>query len=316
MKKHLKEQVDAMNAFKQFCNDNQLAWQLVVAFANALTGLDVKIQSILNTESQQEENNKGVTRTKTEKKEDMANEAVAVAHALQAYAVSISDATLYDLMSVVFTTIMKSKSSSAISSCQLVHTTASGLPLIAIEPFGISNVVLNTLRDSIAVFALASPTTRNVITNKTVLTDNLTTLVDEGNVIMRKQLLKIGRQFKKTNPDFYNGLVENAKVITNNVHAKIRLTILDDVTNLPLADTDVEIEGTDLRGKTNSAGKITLSKVPAGKRNVIISKANYIGMTLEQVNFQRGHSITRKVEMSPAFDIPAETVAKKVAVKK
>jgi hypothetical protein len=316
MKKHLKEQVDAMNAFKKFCNDNQIVWQLVVGFANSLTGLGVKTQSIISTESQQEENNKGVTRTKAQKKEDMANEAVAIAHALQAYAVSISDATLYDLMSVVFTTIMKSKDTAAISACQLVFDTASGLPIDAIEIFGVSDAVLNTLRDSITIFSAASPTTRNVKTNKTVLTGSLTKLVDEGNTIMRKQLLKIGRQFKKTNPDFYNGLVENAKVIGNNVHAKIRLTVLDDVTNAPLVDADVVIEGTSLRGKTDSKGKITLSKVDAGKRNVIISKANYTTMTLEQVNFQRGHSITRTVELSPAFDVPAETIAKKETVKK
>lgn len=316
MKKHLKEQVDAMNAFKKFCRDNNLVWQAVVGFANGLTGLDVKIQSILNTESQQEENNKGVARTKTEKKEDMANEAVAVAHALQAYAVSISNATLYDLMSVVFTTIMKSKDSAAISACKLVHSTATGLPSAAIEAFGVSETVLDTLSNSIAVFETASPTTRNVITNKTVLTGNLKKLVGEGNTIMRKQLIKIGRQFKKTNPDFYEGLVANAKVINNNVHSKIRLIVLDDVTNMPVANADVEIEGTDLRGKTDSKGRLTISRVPEGKRNVTITKANYMSMTLEEVNFQRGHSITRTVEMSPAFDVPAETVAKKVTVKK
>jgi hypothetical protein len=127
---------------------------------------------------------------------------------------------------------------------------------------------------------------------------------------MRKQLLKIGRQFKKSNPDFYAGLVANAKVINNNIHSKIRLTVFDDVTEKVLDKALVVIDGTTIQGQTDAKGKITLSKVPEGKYNVIITKDNYIKMVLEDVVFQRGHSITRTVGMSPAFDVPAEKMAK------
>lgn len=313
MKKTLKSQVDTFTAFEKFCNDNQSIWNGTVAFGDGVTALGVKTQSIISTESQQEENNKGITRTKSERKMDMANEAVAVAHALQAYAISVEDSTLYELMSVVYSTIMKSKDSAAIASCELVYDTAHGLAPAAILPFGISAAVLTTLQQTITEFKGTAPATRNVVTHKTVLTNNCMELVSEANTIMRDQLLKLGRQFKKTHPDFYEGLVANAKVIYTSVHAKIRIKLFDDVTSKPLANAQVTVSGTELMGTSNAKGECTVNRVPAGKREVSISLEKYIGMTLT-INFQRGHSVTRTVEMAPAFDIPAlkETVKEKV----
>jgi len=311
MEKKLKEKVDALTAFENYCMENQSVWAFLIAFVNSVTALGVKIQSIFTTESQQEENNKGVTRTKQQKKQDMANEAVAVSQGLQAYAISISDMELFELMSRPYSHIMKSKDSPAIASCQLVRDTAIALPAEAIEPFGISEAVLNTLSQSITDFKDAAPTTRNVIAHKTVLTNNCAQLVNEGNMIMRKQLLKIGRQFKKTNPDFYAGLVANAKVGSHAVHAKIRIKLYDDVTSAPLANATVSISGTELSGMTNSKGACTITRVPQGQRTVSIVLSNYIPMELE-INFQRGHSATRTVQLSPAFDIPAVKEAERV----
>ncbi|MFI5218651.1 MAG: hypothetical protein ACHQNT_04110 [Bacteroidia bacterium] len=313
MKKHLKEKVDAMTAFKNFCDQNQIVWSAVVAFATAIAALGVKIQSIFTTESQQEENNKGVTRTKGQKKTDMANEAVAVAEGLQAFAIDSGNEQLYDSMGIAFTTIMKAKDPGAISKCQLVFDTASGIPIIDLQPYGISATVLNTLDTAIEDFTAASPTTRNVETHKTVLTNNLTKLVSEGNTIMRKQLLKIGRQFKITNPDFYEGLVANAKVITNSVHAKIRIMAVTGDPAFAVEGATVTISGTDLKGVTDAKGKCTITKVPAGERVVTVVKDTM--RTQLTVNFQRGHSITRTVELKTVFDVPEVTAAKKEKVK-
>lgn len=304
MKKKLKEQADALLAFENFCNEpaNKPIWDSLLGFANGVTALDVKNQSIITTESQQEENNKGVTRTKTETKTDMANETVAVSHALQGYAISIGNQELFSLMSKSFSTIMKSKDTPAIASCTLVFNTASGLPSAAIEPFGISTTVLDTLNQSILDFKNMAPATRNVITNKTVLTDNCSQLVKEGNTIMRLQLLKIGRQFKKTHPDFYAGLVANAKVISSSVHSKIRITAEAGDPAFAVQGAAVSVSGTSLTGTTDANGKCTVSNVPAGERDVTVTKGDM--SVTKKFKFQRGHSITTTVNLSN-FDVPA-----------
>jgi hypothetical protein len=143
------------------------------------------------------------------------------------------------------------------------------------------------------------------ITNKTVLTYKCTRLVKEANTIMRKQLLKMAKSFKKTHADFYSGLVDSARVRTHSVHSKIRITAVNGEDGYAIEDLLVEIFETDLKGLTNAAGKRTLSPVPEGKRDVILTKKGvFKQLVLKGINFQRGKSITRKVEMDMQYNVP------------
>lgn len=45
----------------------------------------------------------------------------------------------------------------------------------------------------------------------------------EENDIMRKEILKFGRFFKSSNPDFYNGLRSSDKLMYSNTNTKIRV---------------------------------------------------------------------------------------------
>lgn len=304
MKKTLKMYYDAFRAVQNYCNQHNTVWQFLLAFVNAFAAFGVKIQSIETTEAQQEEDNKGVTRTKAEKKQDLANEATAIAQALQAFARKTGNNELYSLMEISYSEIMRAKASEAISKGELIVSTLGEYPMEELEPYGISDAVKETLVQAIDSFRSAAPTTRNIITRKTVLTDNLEQLVKEANSIMRIELIKIARQLKKTNPDFYAGLVANAKLINHTVHAKIRLKATDEATGMPVTGGLVTIEGTSLTGIFNDRGECTITLVPAGKRDVTISHANFETMVLPQVNFQRGHSITKPVALIPQYDIP------------
>jgi hypothetical protein len=304
MKKSLKTYYDAFVAVQNYCNQHHAVWQFLLAFVNAFTAFGLKIQSITTTESQQEEDNKGVTRTKAEKKIDLANEATAVAQAMQAFARQKGDNALYSLMEIPYSEIMRSKASEAISKGELIVSTIDQYSMEELAPYGISDAVKETLVSAIEAFRQAAPTTRNVITRKTVLTNNCEQLVKEANSIMRLELLKLGRQFKKTHPDFYEGLVANAKLMNHTIHAKIRLKATDEATGLPVTGGLVTIEGTGLTGTFNSKGECTVTLVPKGKRNVTITHPNYDTMVLPQVNFQRGHSITQPVTLIPQYDLP------------
>lgn len=304
MKKNLKMYYDTFRAVQNYCNQHNVVWQFLLAFVNAFAAFGVKIQSIETTEAQQEEDNKGVTRTKAEKKQALANEATAVAQALQAFARQTGNNELYSLMDIPYSEITRAKASEAISKGELIVSTLGNYPMEELEPYGISDAVKETLVQAIDSFRSAAPTTRNVITRKTVLTNNCEQLVKEANTIMRIELLKIARQLKKTNPDFYQGLVANAKLINHTVHAKIRLKATDDATGMPIVGGEVTIEGTALTGTFNERGECTITLVPAGKRNVTISHPNYDNKVLPQVNFQRGHSITKAITLIPQYDIP------------
>lgn len=303
MEKRLKEKMDAIYAFERFCEKNKTVWINLEGFSKAINLLKLKIVVISNTESEQEQNNKGVTKTKSHLKIKMAQEAVIVAEALQAYALAISDLKLYECMKVTYTTIKQAKTPEAISKSHLVYDTAKKLPQGAIEKFGVSQEQLQLLLLAINKYNEIAPSTRLVKTNKTTLTKNLWTLVGEANALMRKHLLKTGRQFMKTHPDFYKGMIENAKVQHNHIYTKIRLTVFDAQTQEPLAGILAVVEGTELKGITDMHGKCTLTRVPEGINMIALMKTDYVPMKLA-ADFKRGKAINRKMEMSKTVFLP------------
>jgi len=300
--------VDALEAFEKFCSDNSTVWSSVTAFGTALTALRLKINTIYSTESRQEENNKGVTHTKAETKAELANTTVAVSNAMQAYAVSIGNQTLFYQMSTSFSSMMYAKNEDAISRAQLVLDKTKSIPVATLTPFGITDPVIDALTAIIATFTSVAPSTRNVVTNKTVLTNNLKQLVKEGSDIMRKTLLKLGRQFMATDPDFYEGMVANAMVINRNIHAKLRLTVKDAETAQPLTGVLIEISETALQGMTDMSGKCTITNVTEGTYNVVLRKTSYEVYTIENAEFKRGKSFSATVDMEPTVVEPVSEV--------
>ncbi|MBK7853553.1 MAG: hypothetical protein IPJ79_00315 [Bacteroidetes bacterium] len=317
MQKKLKEQVDAFVAFVKFCKDNNIVWQNVEAFVTMLAGLELKIESIDSTEEAQEANKKGVTLTKRQKKTAMASQADAVALTAQSYARSKNDNELYSELAVNYSGILGAKDQEALVTSQRVYNIVNALPKEDLEKFGITEAVLDTLSDAIDVFAAVRPTTRNVKTRKEALTKNCKQLVSEGNDIMRKDLLKIGRQFKASHPDFYFGLVANAKVISSNIHCKLRITAKDSRTELPLTGAIVDIEGTGLQGVTDMKGKCTVTMVPAGKHAIALMKTGYERTVIEDVDFRKGKSTTLTANMDevPVGSRSSKEVKEKLAVK-
>jgi hypothetical protein len=309
MKRTLLEQLDAFNRLIGFSNvpDNLAICQTSPGYMARLAALTLKKQSIITTDSQQEENNKGVTRTKKQVKTDMATVASAAASCLQGFASTKGDQNLYSLMQIELSNIMKAKDGIAIGKAKLVLGKCEGLPLNEIEPFGISQIVIDTIDQSIQDYEAVLSSTGNVKARKKSLTSNLTTLTDEANVIMRNQMLKIAKQWRSSHPDLYNGMVNSAKLIRVSIHTKARITVVDE-NDVAVADASIVItsaDGSQLKGKTDSKGKCTISRVPDGEASMSIIKPNFIEKTIDGLNFQRGKSLTRKITLLPEFDVPA-----------
>jgi hypothetical protein len=315
MKRTLKEELDAFNRFQSFCNlpANKLIWEGLLSYSNGMTALDLKTQAIYATDARQEEDNKGVTRTKKQVKTAMANVASSTAACLQAYASVNNDEDLYSQMAIELSFIIKSKDATAIGKSKLVLDKASALPLEDIEPFGITETILETLGQSIIDYKAVLSTTGDVRTIKKGLTKNLTTLTAEANKIMRTQLLKMGKQWRLSYPDFYEGMVNSAKVIRVSIHTKARINVKDE-NGVAIEDALIVItsaDGTIMKGKTNAKGNSTISGVPEGSADMTISKPNFIGKTLDGLNFVRGKSLARVITLLPVFEVPAVKETKK-----
>jgi hypothetical protein len=308
MKKVLKSRLSAMEAVYRFCQQNPAIMAMLLALSNSVTALGLMIQSIISVQSKQQANNSGVTVTKLQLKDTMISITAIVAFAMQSLAQKAKNMTLYFQLNIAPAELLSGSDSNAISKCREIYTLVHAIPEADRTPFGISDLVLTQMNNSISEFESDAPATRNVISDKTAFTKSLNTLVGEGNDIMRKEILKSGGFFKTSHPDFYNGLVSSAKLQISHTHTKIRVEATDDVTGNVIAGLTVKIQGTSFEATTNLKGTC-LIYLPEGTYTLICSKDHYIVMTLE-VKVIRG-SNTVKVQLSPSFTIPAVQEEKK-----
>jgi hypothetical protein len=302
MKKILKTRLSAMEAVYSFCQQYPAVVALLLALSNSVTSLGLKIQAIIGIQSKQQADNTGVTVTKFQLKDNMVSIAAIVAFAIQALANKAKNATLYNSLQLSPADLLKGDASDAIAKCRNIYDIVKAILLEDRTPYGISDEVLESLKTATDEFESDAPATRNVISNKHAYTLLLDTLVSEGNDIMRKEILKLGRTFKSTNPDFYNGLRNSSKLITSNTHTKIRVEAIDDVTGMPLAGMLAKAQGTSFEAITDTEGKC-LIYLPEGTYTMIYAKDGYIQMIVE-IKVIRG-SNTVKVELSPAFNVSA-----------
>ena len=313
MNKNQKSQLDAFNAFKNYCNSNSIVWQLVVAFATSLTALGVKIQSLLNQQFQQDKDTKGVTIGKREMKSMMANMAASIAGAIQAYASIKNLHDLFDEMAISYSDIYSKPDSEAISNSQGVLDKVTSLTVAVLKPYGVSDTVVQSLHDLVQTYSSkVSTSTKEVKTNRKNYSHNIDVLIGEANTIMRKQLLKMALQWKTTNTDFYNGLVSSARIDRSVMHTRLSITVADEATGEMIPKCTILIDGTELKGITNKNGKCTISSVPMGEHDVTVMCDKYTTMHYDKVNFIRGKSTRMEALLTKAFDL-TENKTEKVA---
>jgi hypothetical protein len=120
--------------------------------------------------------------------------------------------------------------------------------------------------------------------------------------IMRDEILTLAIQLKEANPEFYAQLVQTSKVISTHTHTKIRIEGKNDLDGKVLAGFKVHVKETNQDEVANSKGLCTIY-LDAGVYNLVITKDNFITMTLEATVKKGSNTIT--VEMAPAFVIPA-----------
>jgi ubiquinone/menaquinone biosynthesis C-methylase UbiE len=303
MKKSLKKRVDPLEAVYMFCLENSGIWMPLLALANAISALGLKIQTIMSTAAKQQANNKGVTLTKKQRKNGMLNIGAGIAGAMRAYSKSVSDETLFKKLTFNAGMLLKGSGINAIAACRNVYAIVSQIPLADRTPFGVTDAVLLSLKNSTDDFEnKINKSTRLIITEKTMLTDLLLTLVNEGCSIMRDEILTLAIQLKEANPEFYAQLVQTSKVIPSQTHTKIRVEGRNDLDSSVLPDLKVRVQQTGQEGVTNAKGLCTIY-LAEGDYNLEISKANFIAMNLS-VHVKKG-SNTFKVQMSPVFNVPA-----------
>lgn len=315
MQRLLKNQTNSMDAVTRFCLENPLIVALLPALGVSVPALQVKVQSILSLAILQEANEKGVTMTKKELKQAMLNLGFGIASAGQAMFRKQGNTTLYEKLRFPVATLMHGKSFTAIEKAMGVYDVLNAIDKTVREPFGLTDAVLASYLDSITTFMDNDKSTVDVRANRKAETALIKTMVKEGMVIMRDEVVKTAEQLIETQPLFVMGLRDRAKVVNPSTETKQRFEIVDDVTEKAIANATIKVLQTGETAVTNSKGLSSIY-MAFGDYTFEITHTNYITMTID-AKVKKG-SNTMHVELAPKFILPAETVTEKekVAVEK
>lgn len=311
MQRLLKNRTNSMDAVTRFCLENPLIVDLLPALGLTVPALQVEVQSILSLAILQEANEKGVAMTKKELKQAMLNLGFGVASAGQAMFRKQGNTTLYEKLRFPVSTLMHGKSFTAIDKAMGVYDILNAINKTVREPFGLTDAVLSNYLDSITAFKNQDKSTVDVRADKKAQTALLKTMVKEGMVIMRDEVVKTAEQLVDTQPLFVMGLRDRAKVVNPSTETKQRFEIFDDVTEKAIANATIKVLQTGESAVTNTKGTCSIY-LPFGDYTFEISKAEHITMTVD-AKVKKG-SNTMHVELAPKFILPAETVVEKEKV--
>jgi hypothetical protein len=254
----------------------------IVAFALAKGNFALAVQLIRKANLVQEKTTKGKTLDKQAMKEALSDEAYTVATAVQAYAATINDNDLYELVHYSRSTLLGMEDERLPQICQLILTAAND-HAAALVDFGVDAVQLAELDASIQNWGNESTEPRMAISERVAATGGLPGLFGAADEILKKQLDKLMEKFRKSDPVFYN-TYKSARKIVNAGHGQITATVkgkvVDAATQLGIAGATVEDTDMEVVVVTDANGFFEMKKVSLGETEFTVMAEGFVPVSL------------------------------------
>lgn len=239
----------------------------VAALATGKSNFASAVQSVRKTNLIQEKTTKGKTEDKQDMKEALSDEAYTLAAAVQAYAATINDNNLYELVHYSRSTLLGMEDERLPQVCTLILTTANE-HATALVDFGVDAAQLTDFDTAIVEWDTESTEPRTAISERVAATGELPVLFAAADEILKKQLDKLMEKFRKLDPPFYN-TYKSARKIVNAGHGQLTATVTGKVVNaatsLGIAGASVEDADVGLLVLTDADGNFEMKKVPLGE---------------------------------------------------
>lgn len=212
MKQNQENKLSMYLVVQQVCAENNSVWNGVAACVTAIAELETKVNAIVSARQIQENDTKGISEDKINRREKMITKSMFVKGAVQAFATDTSNNELYKNVDYSVTEIKKVPDTIARDRALLIYNKANAIAA-SLSGYGITAAVLTGLQNSINDFTgiMASPRTAKSTSKAATL--EISELFNEADVIVKKKLDKLMLQFKESNEAFYNIYLNAREII-------------------------------------------------------------------------------------------------------
>jgi hypothetical protein len=197
----------------KFLNKNNSIWSGKVAFANAVTRATAAVAAVDQASDAQQKPTTGVTQDKGTVRDELKEETLRIADQLSALATKTDNMDLAAQVEMTKSSLDKLLDNDLEQAAERVANLAT-TNIAALADYDITAAdvtAFNTLRDDFNEMKTAP---RQAATDRSVATATLPVAMRTARSIFRNEIDKQMLNFKKTNPDFYNGYFA-ARVIVN-----------------------------------------------------------------------------------------------------
>ena len=261
-------------------NSSQVA--LIPALVSAKSKFASAVQAIRKTNLIQLKTTVGKTLDKKALKVQLVDEAYTLAAAVQAYASSINDNDLFQLVHFSRSTLLASEDEELPQRCNLILEQATSVePQLA--DFGVTAATLAEVEGLISLWDSKSQQPRMAISERAAATQEIPDLFQQADKVLKEQVDKLMEQFRTSDPTFYDTYKGARKIVNaGHGHSTVNLTgqMVDANTSQPIANATVRDVNTNNEASTDSTGLFELSKTQTGDTQLLCLAIGYLDQTL------------------------------------
>jgi hypothetical protein len=283
-------------------NAAQLIWQNLIAYGNAFTRFTGKISDIEAADANAQKKTNGVTKDKKKKRTAMTALAMLVKGAVQAYAASVSDNTLFESVNFSETKLKYGKSTTALSRASVIYTAANGI-LPQLASFGITAQILTNYQTAITDFEQFISAPKQAIVERVGANKDENKLINEADAILLNEMDKLMDNFKDTAPQFFMDYFDSRKITDLATHfTKFKIGVTwKDTPQQPVYGATVSARSLTTNHVfdfTSDVNGIAEEKVIHDVYDITVTKPGTSTVTLSNVEIHLGEMKNLSVQLS------------------
>jgi hypothetical protein len=274
--------------FEQHLDTNSGIVSTITALAPASNAFKDFIAGIVNAEQLTNVNLTGITVDKGNAKQDLYQIAADSAALIAAYASTVGNPTLEAEVNYTVTKLKRLRDEQLAPVCQIIHDRAVENKAV-LKDYSITDAKIAELQTEITGYTVKTPNPRTAVGNRKTQTAQRRELFRQGDAILKKQINKLIKNFRTTQPDFHNtyfNLREIPDALTT--VTQLKGTITDSADAKPIKGATVRIVELNKATVTNSIGNYSFKPVEHGNYTVTVAKEGYQPFETDEIDVKLG----------------------------
>lgn len=207
-------------AVKAVCDRNNSTWQTLQAFVDGYADFGAHVTNIQNLAQNQAVDSTGLAADKEALRRTMANAAVEIALATNAYAKKVKNNDLATKTNVSVSTFMEGRDTLAATNALNLHATVTA-NLANLGPYGVTAAKLTALKAKIDAYSASITKPRDAVGSGSTATKQMGGEFDAADAALNDQMDALIPQFAASNAKFVEDY-NNARIIVDSGGGKAK----------------------------------------------------------------------------------------------